>query len=111
MVDFRVRDTIHDHPKMLGIPLAALGLWTYAGAWSAKHLTDGLIPTTAINHLPNWRRLSTELEDRHLWEPVNGGWAIVDWDQHQRTRAQVEAERAAGRERLARYNARRKTGG
>lgn len=106
MVDFRVRDTIHDHPKMIGIPLAALGLWTYAGAWSAKHLTDGLIPTTAITHLPHWQRLADELVDRHLWAPVNGGgWTIIDWDQHQRTRTQVLEERERNRARATRARA------
>lgn len=108
MVDFRVKDTFIDHPKTLGITLAAVGLWTTCGSWSARHRTDGIVPEAFVRTIPGWRRPAQELVERHLWATTEGGWVFVDWAQHQRTRAQIEAELAAGRERLARYNARRK---
>ena len=109
MVDFRVHDSLIAHPKMLGIHPAALGLWTYAGAWSSHYLTDGLVPTEAIRHIPGWQRHAAELVDRHLWAPVNGGgWTFIDWGQYQRTRTEVETQRDLNRARAQRARDRRR---
>ncbi|MEU4348278.1 hypothetical protein [Streptomyces sp. NPDC023838] len=37
-------DTAHSHPKILRAGNAAVGLWMRCGAYSAMHLTDGVIP-------------------------------------------------------------------
>jgi hypothetical protein len=47
VVDFRVSDGFPDHPKTLGLTLEAIGLWTLAGCWCARYLTDGYIPIEA----------------------------------------------------------------
>jgi hypothetical protein len=107
MVDFRVRDTFPTHPKTLGITLNAVGLWTLCGAWSALHRTDGIIPTAVVAAHKDWKRATAELVDRHLWAETEGGWVFIDWAQHQRTRAQIEAETNAWKERQARARARR----
>jgi hypothetical protein len=108
MVDFRVRDTFVNHPKTIGISLHAVGLWTLCGSWSACHRTDGIVPIGFVSTHKGWQRAAAELVDRHLWAETEGGWVFIDWAQHQRTRAQIEAELAASRERLARYNAKRR---
>jgi hypothetical protein len=107
MVDFRVHDTFPTHPKTIGIPLAAVGLWTMAGAWSAHHLTDGVVPVDIVRPFPGWKRLAGELVARNLWREVAGGWVFVDWGQYQRTKVEVEEQRAANRVRAARARQRR----
>lgn len=100
MVDFRVCDTFGDHPKMFGLPLAAVGLWTLGGAWCAKHLTDGYIPDTVLLHLAGKRRaLIDQLQQRALIERLGDGWVYVNWSEYQRSRAEVENEREQWRTR------------
>lgn len=105
MVDFRVSDGFPQHPKCIGISLEAVGLWTLAGAWCSKYLTDGYIPSDVLAQFSRRPKVVQELADRNLLVVAPGGWQFVDWDQYQRTRAQVEAERERSRERLAKWRA------
>lgn len=108
MVDFRVSDGFGQHPKTLGITLQAAGLWVLAGAWSSRYLTDGYIPPEAMTTIaPRGKPAMQELVDRNLLTPLGEGHVFVDWLQYQRSRDQVEAERARGRERLAKWRAQR----
>ena len=110
MVDFRVSDGFPSHPKTLGLSLEAIGLWMLAGTWCARYLTDGYIPRDAMAMYMNGSsRPVDELVERNLLAPVADGWLFVDWSQWQRTKADVESERAQWRARQAR--ARRKRWG
>lgn len=48
MPDFRVDDGFGNHPKTVGLSLEAIGLWTLAGAWSMRYLTDGHVPAEVM---------------------------------------------------------------
>jgi len=101
-----VHDTFGTHPKTLGMTLQAAGAWTLAAVWCARHLTDGYIPNDAMTQIVGRRTsILKELADRNLITPAPGGWQYVDWLQYQRSKAEVLRERAANRERLARWRA------
>jgi hypothetical protein len=106
MVDFRVNDGLGNHPKIVGISLEAIGLWTLAGAWSMRYLTDGRIPGPIMASMCKRQRVVAELVDRNLLIPIDDDWQFVDWLQYQRSRAQIEADRERGRKRLADWRAR-----
>jgi hypothetical protein len=112
MTWFKVDDQYWSHPKVMFISLAARGLWTTAGAYSAQHLTDGLIPANVLHTITPGtpvavERLAHELVTTGLWEVVPGiGWRFHDWEDHQPTRAQVEARRTAEKQKKATQRAR-----
>lgn len=103
MTWFRVDDGFADHPKTLGVSLAAIGLWAKAGAWCSKHLTNGEIPAAAIPALGGSPKLARELVAHGLWSMRDTGYAFHQWDDHQPTRDEVLAKRAATRDRVTRH--------
>jgi len=102
---FRIDDSFGSHPKVLGIPRkdrpAAIGLWTLAGVWCARNLTDGFLGTHMIDELGVPKKYATILVTAGLWEPVAGGYQFHDWTDHQPSRAEVEQRRREDRERKA----------
>jgi hypothetical protein len=105
VVWFKVDDTFPEHPKTWDLPDCAVALWTRAGAWSARNLTDGEIPPEMV---PRWcedpERAVEELVRRGLWSaesvdtPVDGlrpVYTFHDWRDHNPTREQVTEKRAA----------------
>jgi hypothetical protein len=120
MVWFNVDDGFYDHPKVKAIPRGnprkgAVALWTQAGSWCGRYLTDGLITAAQVDELGGTRREVDALVSVVLWHahgyvcpdhdclpvPPNH-YGFHQWKAHQRTREQVEAERAAARERQQR---------
>lgn len=71
MTWLRVDDSFESHPKVRTIPrrhrLAAVGLWTLAGSWCARHLTDGRIPMAVIEELGGTPTLVRLLVEARLW--------------------------------------------
>ncbi|MEV5819260.1 hypothetical protein AB0L22_08805 [Micromonospora haikouensis] len=121
MTWFKVDDGLHKHRKRIRCGLdmegfAALGLWTTAGSWSADELTDGWIPDDVIDYLAPGlgQQLAKRLERACLWDRVTRdgeeGWEFHEWTDHQPTREQVLADRAAAalRQKRARDRAREK---
>lgn len=131
MTWFKVDDGFHKHRKRIraGLTmegLAAIGLWTVAGSWSADELTDGFVPDDVMDYLAPGigQDLGKRLEFARLWQrnaegvlvPANPGgvyvpdggkgnepgWQFHQWEDHQPTREQVMAERAAAAERQRR---------
>jgi hypothetical protein len=97
---FFVDDGFSDSKEVLAIParhrLAAVGLWTLCGSWSANKLTDGFIPDEALRRLGARPILINALTDiAGLWERVPGGIRFANWAKWQRTRDSVKAYRAA----------------
>ena len=107
MVDFRVDDGFPNHPKTVGLPHEAIGVWLLAGCWCARYLTDGYIPTEAMQQITRRRQPINDLVNRNLLQQIEGGYLFVDWLDYQRSRDQVAKERDAGRERLAKWRAKR----
>lgn len=96
---FKVDDRLHSHPKCMACSMAARGLWLTAGSWCAGNSHDGIVTRHAVRQLGGTTRQAEELVDAGLWEPYETGWRFHDWHHYQPTTEQVEADRAAARER------------
>lgn len=109
MVWFNVDDGFWSHPKVLELPSEAIALWVRAGSYCAKHLTDGQVKPGALRILGGDRDSATELVLAGLWtwDETTGCWWFHDWSKYQRTKDQVEADRAATKERVAKHRAKR----
>lgn len=84
----RLDDSFHDHPKLIGLSLEALGLWTKCFTWAHRHhgsgpvlgfLPKGLPETFAGNR---GRKLGNELVTHSLWDEVEQGWLIHDYEDY-----------------------------
>lgn len=105
---FKIDDGFHGHPKVYELSLASVGLWTLAGSWCAKYLTDGAVTPKAIMRLGGTDEQCAELVKADLWIPSEGGYQFKDWDDYQPLKDDVEAEREAARERMKRVRANKK---
>lgn len=119
MAWFKVDDKFHTSRKVLSIPrrhrLAAVGLWTMAGNWSASELTDGKVPAYVLEELGATETLIRALVEARLWldhrstearptvDRGSTGIEFHNWAEYQPTRAEVEAERAKAAERQRRW--------
>lgn len=83
-----------DHPKILPLSDAAFRAFIESVLWSRKQLTDGFLAkryTVARWSLAVARELLDSDPEKPLWVEVEGGYQIRDFDQHQETKASVEA--------------------
>ena len=96
---WKVDDALHSHPKWLATPPRARALWVTAGSWCASHLTDGFVPTKAIATFDARQADARALVKSGLWEVVDGGYRFHGFAKYQPTKEEVEAVRAAARER------------
>jgi hypothetical protein len=106
----RLDDQLHGHRKILRAWKCrpALGLHFMAMSYAASHEPQGFVPCEWVEEkLPNSKereRTIAALTDvspgftAGLWEPVEGGWNIHDWDEYNgdaRTREEVRAAKSA----------------
>jgi hypothetical protein len=119
----RFDDQFADSPKMEQVGPIAGWLHVAAICYSARHLLDGVIPQAKARRLadiPSPAKHIRALVAAGAWhEPghgcdrcapcPDGHYLIHDYLEYQRSREEVEAERAAARERMAKR--RRKTNG
>ena len=117
MAWFKVDDKLHSSRKLMMIPrrhrLAALGLWTISGSWSADQLTDGRIPDYMIEEWGGTKALTDWLVKAGLWIEISGSEVPTDssfqfhnWGEYQPTKADIEAEREKNREKLRKWRER-----
>lgn len=102
MTWIKIDDGITEHPKCVDLTSAAWTLWLHGLAYCSRNLTDGYIPTAMLPRLSavsNPRKVADALVNAGLWHRENGGYQVHDYCDHQRSRADIEAERAAARER------------
>lgn len=98
----RLDDMFPWNRKIRRLSDAAFRVHTTGIVACARDLTDGLIRQDDIDDFPPQRTLDKglrELVDRGLWEVVEGGWRIHDYLDYNPSKVDVEAERAAARER------------
>lgn len=105
---FKVDDGFYTSKKVLSIPraqrLSAVGLWTMAGNWSARELSDGVVHKYVLDELGATPKLRQALIEARLWlDRGSGDIEFHDWAQYQPTRAEVEAAREKERIRKANY--------
>lgn len=102
---FKVDDALAFHMKTLAAGNQALGLWVRAGSWSMQQLSDGFVPASMVTALGGGHKDAKALIHAGLWHQVDGGFQFHDWAEYQPTRAEVEAERVATRERVKKHRA------
>lgn len=94
---FNVDDGFANSKPVLKIPrryrCAAVGLWTLAGSWSAKELTDGFIPDHALEEFAGTPAIAEWLVRAGLWRKVEEGWQFEGWAKWQKTKERVLAYR------------------
>ncbi len=105
---FKVDDGFYDHPKIFDAPDCALALWTRAGSWSARNLTDGFVPSNLPARLCDDPDTAIrELVARGMWQRTRGGYLFHDWLDYQYSaeewsllrKKRAEAGRKGGRNR------------
>lgn len=111
---FFVDDEFSNSKEVLAIPrrhrLAAVGLWTLAGSWSANKLTDGEVPGEVLKELGATPAVVAALVDSAgLWERHASGIRFLNWAKWQRTRDAVKAYRQREREKKQNQRNGRKT--
>lgn len=84
---------------------ACFGLYVRCGIWSARNLTDGLVPgeIAAGYGSPEQAR---KLVDVGLWEIVDGGYLAVDYLSRNPTAEKVRERQKADAERKAKWRER-----
>ena len=114
MTWFKIDDSFYDHPKVYDAPDCAVALWTRAGAWSARNLTDGFVPTGMPTRLCDDPDTAVkELVRRGLWTRASGGYRFHDWATYQPSKeavqklrtARAEAGKRGGQAKAAKQNA------
>lgn len=112
---FNVDDGFSNSKPVLRIPrryrCTAIGLWTLAGSWSAKELTDGFIPDHTLEEFASTTAMAGFLVRAGLWREVVGGWQFEGWEKWQKTKEQVLAFRAAEAERKRKARSEKKPSG
>ena len=106
----KVDDLITEHEKCVGLSDAAWTLWLHGLLYCSRNLTDGRIPAAMLPRLSavkNPRKAAGELVSAGLWDERDGAWWVHDYLDHQRSKAQVEAEREAAAERQRKARERR----
>lgn len=111
MTWFKVDDTFSDHPKVDELSLAAVGLWTLAGSWSARNLTDGRVTRARVAKFGGTSSEVTELVDAGLWTVDGDGWKFHEWEEYQPTKAETETKRREARERMRKVREKRSNDG
>lgn len=93
----RVDDSWWCHPKVLGLSMAARGLWTTGLSWSCQMRRD-VLPTSFVSMVVGLddRDVVHELVAAGLWVEVDQGWRIHDWSEYQE-RSLSEKRAEAGR--------------
>lgn len=99
--------------RFLRLSPEGLQLYVFAMWYSVGNRTDGLIEDDELALLPRGdARKVPELEKLGLWRREQAGWLIVDFEDTQTLKAQLEgldARRRSDRERAQRYRESKKT--
>lgn len=99
----KLSDDWYDDPKIVAAGDLAALLWVKAVSWSARNLTDGLIPAELLPRLissPETPSIASRLVDLGLFvEDISGGFRIANYLDYQPSRASVLAKREADAER------------
>jgi len=107
MTWFKIDDSMWSHPKVMLCSDAAIALWARAGSFSCDKLTDGFIHRAYLPSLRATEKAAAELVTAGLWDVVDDGWRFHDWADYNETGDEVEAKKAAARERMRRVRANR----
>jgi len=104
---FKVDDNLGFHHKVIAAGNPAMGLWVRAGSICAQQLTDGFVPDHLVAALGTTAQ-AKRLVAAGLWDRARGGYRFHGWAERQPSKVDVEAERAAAKERMREYRAKKK---
>lgn len=97
----RIHDGAMTHPKIVGLSDGSFRGWVWGLSYSQMHLTDGFIPTAAMD--AKTRRASSDLVKAGLWKASDGGYQIHDYGDWNETRDVVRAKQQKARDRQRRW--------
>jgi len=103
MTWIRVDDHFADHPKVMALGkdrLSGLGLWHVAASYTARHLTDGFVPRSALI-LQGPAALTEKMVGVGLFVLCDGGYRLHDWLDYNPPRAKILSDRQAAKDRMA----------
>ena len=111
---FKVDDGFYNHPKVIGLDMAARGLWVSAGSYCAAYLTDGVITDRQIRAIGGTRKQAEKLVSAGLWSvddasPRARRYFFNDWRDFQPTRDDVLSKRQEDADRKREARARKAT--
>lgn len=109
MTWFKVDDNLAFHAKVVAAGNPAIGLWARGGSWCAQQLTDGFIPDHMLAALGT-KGQAEKLVAVRLWDRVQGGYSFHEWGERQPSKADVEADRLAAKERMRAAREAKRTG-
>lgn len=100
------------NPKAITAGVEGRALHMASACWSGMHATDGYVPADAVRVLCMWadvpqRKALDRVVDSGLWVANGTGFVLPGYLERNPSRADVERERAAQRERQRRYRSRR----
>lgn len=107
----RIDDHFDEHPKMVQVGPTVWGVWLASLAYANRNLTDGFIPDGQVRRLTAFEgvrcaAVTKVLVGSALWDRVDGGYRIHDYEQYQPTKAEVLESRAKTADRIARWRER-----
>jgi len=107
------------HEKYAALTAAALMLHMCGVMHSSEHLTDGRVPKARsirgayAGHLiadgQDVDKLAQELIDAGVWDDWPHHWEILGYLEHNRSKTEVDALKAANRRRQAKFRAKKST--
>jgi len=98
-----VDDRLFGHPKAMAAGLEAMGLWVLANSWSCAFDKQGFIPSQLPETLKAKPALADRLVEVGLWDVVDGGWMMHDWQDWNLTAAERLRKRRLAAKRVARH--------
>lgn len=106
----RLDDSFADHPKIERVGPVAAWLHVAALCYCARHLTDGRLPKGKAHRLADVASPEIHVDALlrvGLWHEDGDDYVIHDYLDYQPARADVEADRAAARDRMAKKRQKR----
>ena len=117
MTWIKIDDDFPDHPKTRKVfrkgGSNAVLLHLAGLCYASRFLTDGFIPEDDVEELTMLRYPRKSLKvllDTDVWAEAPGGYCIVGYLDHQRSRADIERDRESSRKRQAERRAKSQRG-
>ena len=99
----RLSDGFHSDEKIVGLSLAARGLWATCASWSGDKLTEGFVPRHVAKQYGATKKIISELLLAQTWFEEVDGFRFVNWLKYNPTKERVLAEREQTRLRVQRH--------
>lgn len=101
----RVENTMPESLKVAPLSDRAFRLWMHALCYCSRGQTDGRVPARLVLSLsPSaTRRTVDELVNAHLFEPIEDGYLVHDYLDHNPSRARIREMKESAKKRTAKW--------